>query len=121
MLSRNGLSMAWLSLFTSGSTLVCCALPALMISLGAGATLASLVSVVPQLVWISQHKLLTFGTSAVLLAVGGYWQTRPAACPLDPALAAACARARQVSRLVYALSLTLFLTGFFFAFILPRF
>lgn len=120
MLSRNGISVAWLSLFTSSSTLVCCALPALTISLGAGATLASLVSVVPQLIWISQDKLLTFGTSAVLLAVDGYWQTRPAACPVDPRLAAACARAKLVSRRVYALSLALFLTGFFFAFVLSR-
>ena len=36
-----------LSLLTSGGTLVCCALPALLVALGAGATLASLVAAVP--------------------------------------------------------------------------
>ena len=120
MLTRNGSSVAWLALFTSTSTLVCCALPALMISLGAGATLAAIVSTVPQLIWISTHKLLTFGVSAALLAVGGYWQAMPAACPIDPVLARSCARAKAISRIVYLGSLALFLTGAFFAFVLPH-
>jgi hypothetical protein len=34
---------AWLSLAASGGTLVCCALPALLVSLGLGAALAGLV------------------------------------------------------------------------------
>jgi hypothetical protein len=45
-----------LSLFTSFSTLICCALPALLVALGAGAVLSTLVSHVPQLVWVSEHK-----------------------------------------------------------------
>jgi len=49
------------SLFTSGSTLICCALPATLVAIGSAATLVSLVSNFPQLVWISEHKALVFG------------------------------------------------------------
>ena len=40
----------------SSGTLVCCALPALFVTVGAGAALSSLVSAVPQLVWLSENK-----------------------------------------------------------------
>jgi len=109
----------WLTLASSGSTLVCCALPALLVSLGAGATLAALVSAVPQLIWISTHKLLVFGGAFVMLALGGLWQLRPAACPADRALAAACARYKKISRITYGISLAIYLVGVFFAFGLP--
>ncbi|KVP17439.1 hypothetical protein [Burkholderia ubonensis] len=109
----------WLALATSGSTLVCCALPALLVSLGAGAVLASLVSAVPALVWISRHHTLVFVTAGLMLLIGGALQARPAACPLDPKLAAACGRYKRISRVVYALSVVAYLIGAFFAFVLP--
>lgn len=109
----------WLALASSGSTLVCCALPALLVSIGAGATLAALVSAVPQLIWISMHHGLVFGGAFAMLVVGGYWQKRPAACPADKALAQACARYKQISRVVYLSSVGIYLVGVFFAYALP--
>ncbi|MEX3983967.1 hypothetical protein AB4Y45_33820 [Paraburkholderia sp. EG287A] len=109
----------WLSLATSGSTLVCCALPALLISIGAGASLAAVVSAVPQLIWISTHKLLVFGVALVMLLLGGLWQLRPAACPADRRLAEACARYKRISRVTYIASVVVYATGAFFAFGLP--
>lgn len=108
-----------LSLFTSLSTLVCCALPALLVTLGMGAALAGLVTAVPQLVWLSEHKALTFGTAGVLLAGAGYmlWRARNAPCPADPAQARACARMRRFSVWTYFVSLALYLTAVFFAFL----
>ena len=44
-----------LTLFGSFSTLLCCALPALLVSLGAGAVTIGLVSAVPQLIWLLCH------------------------------------------------------------------
>lgn len=41
--SQTGPWTSVLSLFASSSTLVCCALPALLVALGAGAALSSLV------------------------------------------------------------------------------
>lgn len=108
-----------LSLFTSLSTLVCCALPALLVTLGMGAALAGLVTAVPQLVWLSEHKALTFGTAGILLAGAGYmlWQARNAPCPADPAQARACMRMRRFSVWTYGVSLALYLIAAFFAFL----
>jgi hypothetical protein len=111
-----------LTLFTSMSTLVCCALPALFVTLGAGATLAGIVSNVPQLTWLSVHKVGLFAFSATMLTLGGWLQYRAQfePCPADPALARACTRNRRVSRSIYFFSLSLFLIGGFFAFVAER-
>ena len=45
------------SLFASTSTLICCALPAIFVAIGAGATFASLVSSFPFLITLSKYKL----------------------------------------------------------------
>lgn len=112
-----------LSLFASTSTLICCALPALLVSLGAGAALASLVSVFPQIVWISEHKEVIFLISSVLMVVGGIvqWRNRFAPCPIDPDLRNACLKTRKTSLRIYLLSLALLLIGGWFAFIQPFF
>ena len=112
-----------LSLFASGSTLVCCALPALLVALGAGAALSSLVYAVPQLVWLSEHKTEVFFAASVMLAIAGFmqWRARTLPCPADPALAAACTRTRKMSLWIYFVSLAVYLTGGFFAFVAPMF
>lgn len=118
---KAGLGAAGLSLLASSSTLLCCALPALLVAVGAGAALAGLVSAAPWLVWLSAHKTMTFGTAAVLLLLAGamLWQARRLPCPADARLAAACARLRKLSWAIYGLSLVLYLLGLLFAFVLP--
>jgi len=48
--------LAYLSLFTSMGTLLCCALPSLLVLVGLGATVASVLSAAPWLVTLSGHK-----------------------------------------------------------------
>ena len=112
---------AWLSLLASGGTLLCCALPALLVSLGLGAALAGLVSAVPALVWVSEYKAPVFGVAAGLLAAAGalQWQLRTAPCPIDPELRQACLRTRRWSRWVWGAAVVLFGIGTFFAFVVP--
>jgi len=112
---------SWLALFASSGTLVCCALPALLVALGAGAALSTLVSVVPGLVWLSEYKGLVFGIAGALLALSGalQWRNRFAPCPTDPALRHACLRTRKISARVYGLSLALYLLGGWMAFVQP--
>ncbi len=112
-----------LSLFTSGSTLICCALPATLVAIGSAATLTALVGNFPQLIWISEHKPLVFGLAGAMLAIAGYlqWQARNAPCPADPALAAVCTKTRKNALLIYWLSVGIFAVGAFFAFIAPYF
>jgi hypothetical protein len=112
---------AAIALLASASTLLCCALPALLVSLGAGATLVALIGAVPQLVWLSEHKLPLFAVSGLLLAGAGVlqWRARTLPCPVDPALANACGRARRTSLSVWAASAALYGLGVAFAFVLP--
>jgi hypothetical protein len=110
-----------LTLFTSGSTLICCALPATLVAIGSVATLTSLISQFPQLIWISEHKTLVFGLAGAMLLVAGWlqWQARSLPCPAEPALAALCTKTRRQSLWVYVFSLVLFVIGAFFAFVGP--
>ncbi|MGE3771189.1 MAG: hypothetical protein AB7G06_09600 [Bdellovibrionales bacterium] len=100
-------------------TLVCCALPALLVTLGAGATLIGLVGTVPWLITLSRYKEITFSVAAVMLIIAGImqWRARHAPCPVDPVAAKACTRLRRFSLWVYGVSVVLYLTGAFFAFL----
>jgi len=113
--------MAAIALLTSSATLLCCVLPALMVALGAGAALAGLVSAVPQLVWLSEHKALIFGTAGVALSLAGVlvWRARSLPCPVDLDAARACIRLRRISITLYVAALLAFALGCAFAFLLP--
>ena len=119
---RRNLGLAALTLAASSGTLVCCVLPAVMVSLGAGAALAGLVTAVPQLVWLSERKALVFGVAFAMLALSGIvqWRARRLPCPADPRLAAACTRLRQASWWLWGVALVATLLGAGFAFLLPR-
>jgi hypothetical protein len=119
--SRSGMLTSVLSLFASSSTLICCALPALLVALGAGAALSGLVGVFPQIVWLSEHKISLFITAGVLLAASGWlqWRNRSAPCPIDPALRDACLKTRKLSWRVYWVSVSIYAVGGWFAFIMP--
>jgi hypothetical protein len=118
---RGSLWAAFGSLLLSGGTLVCCVLPAVMVTLGAGAALAGLVTAVPGLVWLSAHKGLVFGVAGAALAFAGWmqWRARFLPCPADPALAAACERTRRLSARLYFVGVGIYVVGAFFAFALP--
>lgn len=109
------------TLFASSSTLICCAIPALLVALGAGATLSTFISIFPKIVWISERKIEVFIFAGVMLTISGYmqWLGRSAPCPIDPALRDACIRTRKASLVIYLISLFVYLTGGWFAFIQP--
>jgi len=111
----------YLSLFTSLSTLLCCALPSLLVLLGLGATVASTLSLLPFLVTLSHHKKWVFAVSGVLIALS-FAQTyavspriKSACPPEDPE---ACNAASRFSRIVLWISAVIYAVGFFAAFIL---
>ncbi len=119
--SRNSFWTSVASLFATSSTLVCCAIPALLVALGAGAALSSLVSVFPQVVWLSEHKDVVFAMAGLMMAGSGVlqWRNRYAPCPTDPALRDACLRTRKVSFVVYLVSVAFYSIGVWFAFVQP--
>ena len=119
--SRASLWTSLLSLCASSSTLVCCALPALLVALGAGVALSSLVSVFPQVVWLSEHKEALFVFAGLAMAASGalQWRNRTAPCPTDPALRRACLQTRRLSLRLYGFSVLVYLIGGWFAFVQP--
>lgn len=119
---RGSARSAGAALLLSSGTLVCCVLPALLVALGAGATLAGLVTAVPQLVWLSEHKVLVFGSAGFALAAAGWaqWRARSLPCPADAQLARLCARTRRIATVTYAIAVLSYLSGVLFAFVLPR-
>ena len=118
---RPGLWASVASLFASSGTLVCCALPALLVSLGAGAVMSSLVSAVPQLVFLSEHKEGLFTFAGLMLAASALmqWRNRYAPCPIDPALRQACLRTRKASVRMTGVSIAVYAVGGWFAFVQP--
>ncbi len=75
----------WVTLLASTGTLVCCALPIILVTFGMGATVAALTSTAPFLIILSQHKVWVFAGSAMMLALSGWMMYRPGrSCPVDP-------------------------------------
>ena len=110
----------WLLLFTTSGTLVCCAIPITLVSLGFGAVVAGMAASAPWLITLSLYKGWVFVASGGLIALAARSVYRPGrACPADPVLAAACARADTWNRRFIVLSGVLWLAGFVAAYVLP--
>ena len=99
------------------STLICCALPALLVSIGLGATMVGLVTTFPQLIWLSENKLLVFSSSFIMFSISVLMQYRARflPCPIDPDEARACTSARLWSKRVTVFSIVVWTIGAAFA------
>jgi mercuric ion transport protein len=119
---RGSAILSYFSLFSSVGTLLCCALPSVLVLAGLGATVASTLSALPWLVALSRHKPWTFGVSGALIVLSflNMYLVAPRlhseTCP--PNSPDACATASRFSKLVLWISAALYLAGFFVAFLL---
>lgn len=103
----------WLVLFATTTTLVCCALPIILVTLGLGAVAAALFSSLPFLVDLARHKVWFFAGSFFLLALAAWALYRPGrACPADPELARKCAAADKWNGRLFRGSAAVWLVGF---------
>ncbi|MEO8025013.1 MAG: hypothetical protein ABI823_00985 [Bryobacteraceae bacterium] len=118
--------LSYLSLFTSVGTLLCCALPSLLVLLGLGATVASSLSAVPWLVTLSHHKNWVFAIAGAMIAGNFLYTYRLAprlqaangACPVDGETL--CSTASKMSRAILWISAALYCIGLFSAYALGR-
>ena len=114
----------YFSLFASLGTLLCCALPSLLVLLGLGATVASVLSALPWLVALSRHKALVFSAAGILIVANAYYLVRvaPVLASRQPRCApgeeARCAAARRLSRSLLFVSAGIYLVGFLTAYVL---
>ena len=121
--SKRSWVFSYLSLFTSLSTLLCCALPSLLVLFGLGASVASFLSFMPWLVSLSHHKTWVFAISGALIflsfvqtyAIAPRLSAREDVCaPDDPT----CDRATRIGRIILWISAAIYVIGFFTAFLL---
>ena len=107
------------SLFTSLSTLICCALPIFFVTLGMGASLASLISAFPWITIISKFKVYLFvGAGLVLLfSIILFLLERKLPCPTDIKQAKICSKLRFINLIILITSSIIYFIGFFFAFL----
>lgn len=115
---------AFLALFVSVGTLLCCALPAFLVLIGFGAALAGFVSVFPGVTLISEYKIALFLTAGVVNVFA--WRARKISalsyrCESMPGqLRDGCRLARDTGYYVLCLSTGLLCIGGFVAFLLPE-
>jgi nucleoside recognition membrane protein YjiH len=120
--TRRSAVLSYFSLFTSLSTLLCCALPSLLVLFGLGASVASLLSFFPWLVALSRNKQWTFSISGALIALSFfsmyYLAPRYARqeCKADDPTA--CESASTLSKVLLWVSASIYLVGFFVAYAL---
>ena len=112
----------FISLFGSLSTLLCCALPVTLVSIGMGATFASLTSTFPEIIWLTSHKDTLFIITGCLLVISFVFIKRAERepCPIEPGLREACTRSRKVSKIFFYVSIIMYIIGLLFSFVIPR-
>ena len=121
--ARRAALLNYLSLLSSFSTLICCALPSILVLLGMGTAVASLLSAAPWLVGFSRHKIWTFSLAGALIAAS-FAMTYVVAPKLrEGELCAAddpttCAEVSKVSRAILWGSALIWSCGFFAAYLL---
>ncbi len=110
------------SLFASSSTLICCALPSLFVMLGAGASFASLLTIFPFLIVLSQYKMTISLIALATIGLAGltHYKTAQLPCPADPELGRACLRSRKRARVLYYVSVSIFVFATIFTYLIPR-
>lgn len=112
-------SLKWLTLFLSTGTLLCCALPILLVSLGFGSLVAGLFYHSETLTFVAEHKYYTLGLSFLFLLFLAWLIYRPnQSCPVDPELSKACHSSKDYNKIIFWLSMFIWLTGFFFSVLL---
>jgi mercuric ion transport protein len=121
--ARRAALLNYFSLFSSFSTLLCCALPSVLVLLGMGTTVASLLSAAPWLVSVSRHKIWTFSIAGVLIALSFFvtYLIAPRlrqgeVCDADDPTT--CGEVSKVSRILLWGSAIIWSCGFFVAYLL---
>ena len=114
--------VSYFSLLTSSSTLFCCALPAIFVMLGAGASFASFINIFPFLITLSVYKIQLTLFAFCVMGIAGFlnYKASVAPCPIDPELGKKCMRLRKRSRLIFYFSSVILMFATFFTYVVPE-
>lgn len=105
--------VALFTLLLSLSTLICCVLPIIFVSLGLGVAIVALITYAPFLVTLSQYKLSIFIGSALLLVFTAWLLWRSSrTCPADRRLAILCTFLTRWNKRIFWASVVIWTIGF---------
>jgi mercuric ion transport protein len=105
--------LAWVSLFASSSTLLCCALPMLLVAFGFGAASASLFATLPFLLTMVEYKAWMFvGSGLLMVAAAALLYLGKGSCPADPELARQCNLVRRWNTRALLVASAVWIVGF---------
>lgn len=108
----------WVVFLASSTTLICCTLPILFVSLGLGAASAALFSNFPLLTLLAQNKFWMFLLSATMIVLAAWVLFRAGrTCPEDAVLAEKCARADRWNKRLLIGSGAIWFIGFIGAYL----
>ena len=118
-MKQNSLIVTILAFFTSCSTLFCCALPIILVSLGFGAVSSSLISNYAFITILAEYSITLFILAFILLSLSGYLLFfKVSFCPANPEYAKICLLCKKTAKIMWFISLFILFVAIFFKYIL---
>lgn len=115
---KKSLFISIFALLASSGTLICCALPIIIVSIGFGSVMVALNTQWPIFGALTQYKIWIFVASGGLLLLSA-WQlyaTRNI-CPADPKLADTCKRIKSLTAKLFVVAGIIWVIGFIAAYV----
>ena len=111
--------LSFSGLFTSLSTIMCCALPIILVTFGMGSVFASITTIFPFINWVAEKSIYFFFISLISLLTAGYFIfIKPQSCPADKNMAKICYKSKKLNKIIWYLSVIILGVSFFFKYIL---
>ncbi len=104
-----------LALFTSFSTILCCALPIILVFLGFGSAFAALSSNFIFINIIAEKSAYIFLISLILLSISAYFIFfQNQSCPSDKKLANICLKSKIINKYIWFFAIFIWIISFLF-------
>lgn len=92
---------------------MCCALPSLLVMLGAGGVLAAVFSKYPQIGFIAEHSTLVFIIAGILIVLNTFLYFRKRNEPCEITKKEACTKARVVQKYLLILTVAIYIIALY--------
>lgn len=109
-------------LFSSLSTIFCCALPVVLVFFGLGSLFAAISAKFMFINWLVENNLYLFLASFLFLSISGYFIfIKKQNCKTDKKLLQACQISKKINKIIWIIATLILLISLFFKYILIMF
>lgn len=104
-------------LIANGGVMLCCVLPALLVTFGFGGVLVTFLGEYPLFIEISRHKGWIFFGAFLILLLSGFslYANREQVCQVN-SLSKECVEVKTASKILYIISLIIFITSLYLSY-----